>query len=53
MNAILQCIAHIPEVTDTIINLHINPNYKNVYHNLVLSNAYREFLINVFYQKKL
>ena len=52
MNAILQCIAHIPEVTDTIINLHINPNYKNVYHNLVLSNAYREFLINVFLPEK-
>ena len=52
MNAILQCIAHIPEITETIINLHINPNYKNIYHNLILSKAYREFLINVFLPEK-
>ena len=52
MNAILQCIAHIPEITESIINLHINPNYKNIYHNLVLSKAYREFLINIFLPEK-
>ena len=52
MNAILQCFAHVQEITDVIINLHINPNYTNIYHDLILSKAYREFLINIFLPEK-
>ena len=52
MNAVLQCFAHIPEITDNIINLHVDPNYTNRYPKLLLSKAYRELLINLFLPNK-
>ena len=52
MNAILQCLAHVPEITDKIINIHINPNFQNTYQDLQLAKAYREFLINIFLPEK-
>ena len=48
MNAVLQCFAHIPEITDKIINIHTDQNYQNIYKKLVLAKAYRELLINLF-----
>ena len=52
INAILQTIAHIQEITEKIINLNIDPDYENIYNNLMLSKAYREFLINIFLPQK-
>ena len=52
INAILQAIAHIQEITEKIINLNIDPDYENIYSNLMLSKAYREFLINIFLPQK-
>ena len=52
MNAIVQCFAHIPCITDKIINLHFDENFKNELPNLKLSKAYRNLLINVFFPEK-
>ena len=52
MNAIVQCFAHIPCITDKIINLHCDDNFKNELPNLKLSKAYRNLLINVFFPEK-
>ena len=52
MNAIMQCFAHIPCITDKIVNLYYDENFKNKLPNLKLSKAYRNLLINVFSQKK-
>ena len=52
MNAVLQCFAHISEITDQIINLHLDPNYKDNLNNLQLAKVYREILINIFFPEK-
>ena len=52
MNAILQCFAHIPCITDKIVNLHFDENFKNELPNLKLSKAYRNLLINIFFPEK-
>jgi ubiquitin C-terminal hydrolase len=52
MNAVLQCFAHITEITDQIINLHLDPYYKDNLNNLPLAKAYREILINIFFPEK-
>jgi hypothetical protein len=52
INAVLQCFAHISEITDQIINLHLDPNYKDNLNNLPLAKVYREILINIFFPEK-
>ena len=52
MNAVLQCLAHIPEITEKIINLHVDPDFKNNYQDLKLTREYRELLINMFLPEK-
>ena len=52
MNSILQCLAHIPEITEKIINLHVDPDFKNNYQDLELTKEYRELLINMFLPEK-
>ena len=51
-NAIIQCFAHIPELTDKMINLHSDPKIKNELQNLKLTKRYRNLLINVFLPEK-
>ena len=52
MNAVIQTLSHIPEITENIINLHIDPDYQNIYNNLIVAKAYREVLINLFLPEK-
>jgi ubiquitin C-terminal hydrolase len=52
MNAILQCLAHIPEISEKIINLHVDPDFQNIYQNLKLTKTYREVLINILLPEK-
>ena len=52
LNALIQCFAHIPIITDKIINLHLDPNFDKILPNLELSNAYRKLLINIFLPEK-
>ena len=52
INSIIQCFAHIQEISDIIINIHIDQKYKNIYNSLVLTKAYRELLINLLLPKK-
>ena len=52
MNAVIQCLAHIPEVTDKIINLHSDQNIKDELPNLRLTKRYRNLLINIFLPEK-
>ena len=52
MNAVLQCFAHITEITDQLINLHLDPIYKDNLHNLPLAKTYRDVLINIFFPEK-
>ena len=52
LNAVIQCFAHIPDLTDKIINLHLDENFKNNLNNLKLTKKYRSLLINVFFPEK-
>ena len=52
LNAIIQCFAHIPDITDKIINLHIDQNFQNELPNLKLAKRYRNLLINLFFPEK-
>ena len=52
LNSLLQCFAHIPEITDKIINLHLDLNFNNQMPNLKLTKKYRNFLINIFFPEK-
>ena len=52
INPIIQCFAHIQEISDIIINLHVDQNYQNIYNNSILAKAYRELLINLFLPQK-
>ena len=52
MNSIVQCFAHIPDITNKIINLHIDPNFKDELPNLQLTKSYRNLLINAFCPEK-
>ena len=52
MNSIVQCFSHIPEITNKIINLHIDPNFKDELPNLQLTKSYRNLLINAFCPEK-
>ena len=53
MNAIIQCFAHIPEITDAIVNIHLDPNFehKPSYYLEFLKN-YRSVLINIFFPER-
>ena len=52
MNAILQCLAHIPEISEKIINLHVDPDFQNIYQNLKLKKKNRKVLINILLPEK-
>jgi ubiquitin C-terminal hydrolase len=52
LNALIQCFAHIPELTDKMINLHSDPKIKNDLQNLKLTKRYRNLLINLFLPEK-
>ena len=52
MNSIIQCFAHLPEITQSIVNIYnIEPSFKNL-SNYKFLNAYRELLINLFFPEK-
>ena len=53
LNSLIQCFAHIPEITDKIINLHLNPNFTKSLPKLKLTKNYRNLLINLFFPEKL
>ena len=52
MNAIVQCFAHIPDITNKIINMHMDPNFKDELPNLPLIKSYRNLLVNIFCPEK-
>ena len=52
LNSVIQCFAHIPAITDKIINLHNAKNFKNKLQNLKLTQRYRNLLINIFFPEK-
>ena len=52
LNAVIQCFAHIPDITDKIINLHLDQFFKNNLSNLKLTKKYRSLLINAFFPEK-
>jgi ubiquitin C-terminal hydrolase len=52
MNAVIQCFSHIPDITDKIINLHCDSNFKDNLSNLKLTKRYRNLLINTFFPEK-
>ena len=52
LNSLLQCFAHIPDITDKIINLHLDLNFKNNLPKLKLTKNYRNLLINLFFPEK-
>ena len=52
MNSIIQCFAHISELTNSIINIDIDPNFTKDLKNLEISKNYRSFLINIFLPEK-
>ena len=53
MNSILQCFAHIPEVTEAIINIHLDPNFEHKpSYNLEFLKNYRSVLINIFFPER-
>jgi ubiquitin C-terminal hydrolase len=52
LNALIQCFAHLPEITDKMINLHNDPNFKDNLPNLRFTKRYRNLLINLFLPEK-
>ena len=52
LNSVIQCFAHIPAITDKIINLHNDRNFKNNLQSLKLTQRYRNLLINIFFPEK-
>ena len=53
LNAIIQCFSHMPDITDKIINLHLDQNFKNSLPYLKLTRRYRNLLINLFLPEKM
>ena len=52
LNAVIQCFAHIPDITDKVINLHNDENFKSNLSELKLGKRYRNLLINLFFPEK-
>ena len=52
LNSFIQCFAHIPGITDKIINLHLDLNFKDNLSKIKLTNSYRNLLINLFFPEK-
>ena len=52
LNSLIQCFAHIPDITDKIINLHLELNFQKNLPKLKLTNNYRNVLINLFFPEK-
>ena len=53
LNPVIQCFAHIPDITDKILNLHLDENFKDNLEKIKLSKNYRNLLINLFHPEKL
>ena len=53
LNPVIQCFAHIPDITDKILNLHLDLNFKDNLDKIKLAKNYRNLLINLFYPEKL
>ena len=53
LNPLIQCFAHIPEITNKIINLHLDPFFSNSLPDLNLTKNYRNLLINCYFPEKL
>ena len=53
MNAVIQCFAHIPDITNKIINLHLDEFFENSLPKLKLVKRYRNMLINLFFPEKI
>ena len=53
LNSFIQCFAHIPDITNKIINLHLDENFSKTLPNLKLTKNYRNLLINCFFPEKL
>ena len=52
LNSLIQCFAHIPDITDKIINLHLDPNFNSNLSVLPLTKNYRNLLIHLFFPEK-
>ena len=52
LNSLIQCFAHIPDITNKIINLHIDPYFNKSLSKLNLAKNYRNLLINFFFPEK-
>ena len=52
LNSLIQCFAHIPDITNKIINLHIDPYFNKSLSKLNLAKNYRNILINFFFPEK-
>ena len=53
LNPLIQCFAHIPDITNKIINLHLDPFFSNSLPDLNLTKNYRNLLINCYFPEKL
>ena len=53
LNSFIQCFAHIPDITNKVINLHLDENFSKTLPNLKLTKNYRNLLINCFFPEKL
>ena len=53
INAVIQCFAHIPDITNKIINLHLDEFFENNLPKLKLVKRYRNLLINLFFPEKI
>ena len=49
MNSIIQCFAHISELTGSIINIHIDQSFNKDLKHLEITKNYRSVLINIFF----
>ena len=52
LNSVIQCFAHIPDITDKIVNLHYDEHFENILPKLKLTKRYRNLLINLFFPEK-
>ena len=51
-NSLIQCFAHIPDITNKVINLHQDNFFNKNLSELNLTKNYRNLLINLFFPEK-
>ena len=51
-NSLIQCFAHIPDITNKVINLHLDNFFNKNLSQLNLTKNYRNLLINLFFPEK-